>query len=423
MLYYALVSTAISDDRSKLRGGMRLLAEIAHKHGIPITWAIDATSARTFANDFTKWHEAYGDEPLLMLDITPIWETEADLGDARQAAEHIVTMREKLPDYISSEWNKVERRLPWAAPIVAGAEWKNHVLLYALEQVGFKGLWGYRSEVEEDRGCPFGFFFPSADRHNFAGHPASQVVAIPHASIDSLRTNLTSTSQGVSEDNAPENLRFLTLNNTAQQAFDHYVTNLPWNRWLGYVEQINAADVSTLTSERLEQLDAYFAHVCQQQETQIVPLSKAVSDYQTHCDQTLPTFLVYVDHETGTDEPPSTLIYYDAECQMRFEKDKMEPLEVKNYITPPVASRYGVELNLPQIETFRPSRTRNQLKMQFSLESSKGMTYGLAIWGDHTGLTLAKSNARSVTWVGDRLLFVRVDLTMGKNEIEVVLTI
>ena len=96
---------------------------------------------------------------------------------------------------------------------------------------------------------------------------------------------------------------------------------------------------------------------------------------------------------------------------------------MKNYLTPPVESRHGVEFNLPQIETFLPARARNQLSLQFVLESTKAMPYGFAVWGNHSGLTLAKSNADSVTWLGERLLFVRVNLAAGKNEIEVVLTI
>ena len=96
---------------------------------------------------------------------------------------------------------------------------------------------------------------------------------------------------------------------------------------------------------------------------------------------------------------------------------------MKNYVTPPAESRHGVEFNLPQIETFRPARTRNQLSMQFVLESTKAMPYGFAVWGNHAGLTLAKSNADSVAWLGEQLLFVRVNLEVGKNEIEVVLTI
>lgn len=75
MLSYGLVSTAIAEDRERLLEGIRLLAGIAHKHGIPITWAVDTKSAPVVAKLLTTWHTENGDAPLLMLDIRQIWET------------------------------------------------------------------------------------------------------------------------------------------------------------------------------------------------------------------------------------------------------------------------------------------------------------------------------------------------------------
>ena len=150
MLNYGLVSTAVAEDRTRLLEGMRLLAEIAHKHGIPITWAIDPKSVPAVAKFLTAWHTEDGDASLLMLDIKPMWDSnweaqrEANPGSSTEAmASHVVTMREKLPEYISKEWEKIKRALPWADPNVAGAVFKNDVFLRALEQTGFQGLWGY----------------------------------------------------------------------------------------------------------------------------------------------------------------------------------------------------------------------------------------------------------------------------------------
>ena len=138
MLNYGLVSTAIGEDRTQLLDGMRLLAEIAHKHSIPITWAINTKSAPVVAKSLTTWHTENGDTPLLLLDIKPIWEAnweaqrEANPGSGTQAmAVHFVTMREKLPEYITKEWEKIKRALPWAEPSVAGAMFKNDVFLRA----------------------------------------------------------------------------------------------------------------------------------------------------------------------------------------------------------------------------------------------------------------------------------------------------
>ena len=399
---------------------MRRLAEVAHKHDIPITWGVEAASARAFATDLTEWHASHGDEVMMMVDIAPIWGSGTDSDDLSQSAEHIVTMREKLPDYISSEKDRLQRAIEWANPIVAGGMQKNHVLLYALAQVGFAGLWGYGWDHGTDEGCPFGCFFPSVDRHNFCGTPTSRIVGIPHTSL--LPTQ---TPHGSEE---TEGADFQILNGTAQQGFNGYAANAGWNRWLAYIQRIDAVEVASLTSEQLNRLDTYLAHVREVPDTQIISLPDVVRACQEIGEQTQPTFLLTDPKAEGekevlTDSGKSILTYYDAECQLTFEEDRMEPIRVTNYISPPVNSRNGAEVNLPQIEQFRPSRSRSQLRMQFTVESTKAMPYGLAVWGNHAGLTLATSNAQEVTWLDDRLLFVRANLQAGKNEIEVVLTI
>ena len=399
---------------------MRRLAEIAHRHDIPVTWGVGATSARSFAADLTEWHASHGDEVMLMVDIAPIWGSGTDSDDLGQSAEHIVTMREKLPDFISSERDRVQRAIEWADPVVAGAGQKNHVLLYALAQIGFAGLWGYGWENGEDEGCPFGCFFPSADKHNFCGASTSRVIGLPHTSLLPTQTSL------ASEETADTDSQTQILNGAAQQGFDCYAANAAWNSGLAYIQRIDPVEVASFTEEQLNELDAYFAYVREAPETQIVSLPDVVRACQENGEQTQPTFLVTDskgEDEVSTDSDKSIFSYYDTECQLVFEEGKIEPIQATNYISPPVSSRNGAEVNLPQIEQFRPSRSRSQLRMQFTLESTKAMPYGLAVWGNHVGLTLATSNAQEVTWLGDRLLFVRVNLQVGKNDVEVVLTI
>lgn len=401
---------------------MHRLAEIAHKHGIPITWGVGAASARSFAADLTEWHISHGDEVMLMVNIASIWGSGTDSDDLSRSAEHIVTMREKLPDFVSSERDRVQRAIKWANPVVAGAMQKNHVLLYALAQIGFAGLWGYGWNDKEDEGCPFGCFFPSADKHNFCGASTSGVVGLPHASLLPTRTPLESKKTEDADSQTQ------ILKGAAQQGFNCYAANATWNRWLAYIQRIDPVEVASLTEEQLAQLDAYLAYVREAPETQIMSLPDVVRTCQETSEQTQPTFLVTgpnseSEDKASTNSDKSIFSYYDAECQLVFEEGKIEPIRATNYISPPVSSRNGAEVNLPQIEQFRPSRSRSQLRMQFTLESTKAMPYGLAIWGNHDGLTLATSNAQEVTWLGDRLLFVRVNLQVGKNEIEVVLTI
>lgn len=410
---------------------MGLLAEVAHKYGIPVTWAIDGNSARIFADNLTEWHESHGDEPLLMLDIGPIWGADVGLDDPIRSAEHIVTMREKLPKHVSSEWGKIQRVMEWATPRIAGADKKNHVLLHALEQVGFKGLWGYLWDVADlelgdDRGCPFGYFYPSRDNHNLAGTPPSPIVGIQRTSFNLAENR--ELQEEDSQDSHEVSLQQWISSGRAVRTFDWYAASTEWNRWLGYVQYIDAVDLIKLESEGTEQLQAFLGKVCDHEATQVLLLSDAVNDYQLAFKQTPVTFLLAEDMHRDDEVSSNTssqsiLYYYDEECQLVFERDKMEPIDMKNYVSPPTESRHGVEFTLPQIENFYPNRTRDRLQMRFSLESTKAMPYGFAIWGDHQGLSLVNSNAKEVKWLGDQLLFIRVELRAGNNEIEVVLTI
>lgn len=412
---YALISTVTAvEDRGELREGARLLAKLAHKHSLPITWAITPDAARTLAKDITAAHTEFGDEPLLMMDIKPLWDaswqhhvargTGAGVRDfstgteTASLAEHLVQMREKLPPFITAAWSKLARAMPWAEPVSAGAVWKHHVLLHALETAGFQGLWGYHhGDAETDSGAPFGCFYPSAEQHNFSTTSAGEIVGVPYQSTPI------------------ENLRAALLNDTQLQNVNGYLENRAWNRWLGYVEHIDALEVAELGEETLERLDAYFAHVAGTEMMNSIPLSEIVRDYQANCQQTEPTCL-YAAAE-------KSLLYYDAECQLTFTGGTTEPVDMKNYVSPPAETSDGTEYHLPQVTQLLPSRQRSELRLALTLESTKAMPYGVTIWGDHGGLRLATSNAESVTWVGEHLLFARLALQPGNNEFEIVLTI
>lgn len=443
MLSYGLISTAIAEDREWLLEGVRLLAEIAHKHRIPITWAVDTKSAPVVAKLLTTFHTENGDAPLLMIDIRPIWETNyeaernANPGASTEVmASHLVTMREKLPEYITRERERLTRILPWAELSMAGAVFKNDTFLRALEQTGFRGLWGYHykqrdvqdtaSDVPEigdsDRGG-FGCFYPleasaSLDAVVTRGtadadltQSFEKIVGIPYHTADHLAEDA-------------HNLRAALLNGTAQQHYDVYVESAAWSPWLGYVEHIDPLTVAHLGQEGLERLDTYFAHVVSIEDTKPLPLSQMVDDYIKQCQKTEPTAVVGASTEIQgeTAEPKSTLkmYYYDAACEFTFVEGVMDPVEIKNYTGERVLQS---EANKPALIGFLPTRHRTQLHLAITVESTRAMPYGIIVWGDHEGLRLTESNADDVRWIGEHSLFIRLTLQSGKNEFSVKLTI
>lgn len=443
MLNYGLVSTAIAgEDRTQLINGMRLLAETAHKYAIPITWAVDTKSLPVAAKLITQWHTENGDVPLLMLDIKPMWEEsweaqqEANPGNSTEAmAVHLVNMREKLPEYITKEWESVKRALPWAEPNIAGAAFKNDTLLRALEQSGFRGLWGYHahqrntepddtdaSEPEIDRGG-FGYFYPlevstamdaivprETDEKNTTD-PFRNIVGMPYH-----------TATHLAEDT--HNLRAALLNGTAQQHYDIYIENTAWNQWLGYVEHIDPLNVAQLGAEGLERLEAYFAHVVSVQETKPLPLVQMVDAYTENYEQTEPITIVEAstDRQNGDANPKPTLrtFYCDAACELAFVEGTMEPVGIKNYTSERVVQS---EATKPVLTAFAPTRYRTELRIAITVESIRAMPYGITVWGNHNGLQLTESNTDDVRWIGNHALFIRLTLQAGKNEFNLKLTI
>jgi len=106
-----------------------------------------------------------------------------------------------------------------------------------------------------------------------------------------------------------------------------------------------------------------------------------------------------------------------------FQWNRIEPVEIYNYISPPIGSYDGSETTIPQILDFKSSRSRSELRMTIEIESGKAMPYGCAVWGDHVGLGLVETNALSIKWIADQLLLVRTDLEYGQNTLDIRLTI
>jgi len=386
MLTYALVVTINSNDNdSSIKDGIRTLAEIVHSYNIPITWVMSPKDVRSVADSLTNWRQDYGDDVVLML---------SNFGniDLRNP-EQVVTLREKIPDQIVKQRDQLQNVLNWVDSKIIGASRKNHILVSTLVELGFDGLWGYGLS-EEDYGAPFSLFYPSIEHHNFGGLPASEIVAIPFSSTGTT------------------DFCDLLLGNTIHEPLDLYRSNLEWNSWLGFVQQVDASKFSRLSAQCIDLLDSYLCGLVES-DVQIHTLSGMVADYRSKFSQTVETYLAN----------DSQFLYYNHQCHLAFDIDRIEPVQMHNYVSPPMSSVDGSEFNLPLTENLRAHRSRDQVTFQFEIESAKKMPYGFAIWGDHIGLELHQSNAESVSWIGNRLLLVRTDLNTGKNDIEIVLTI
>jgi len=453
LLYTFLCSTKVCETRhGKVvpLDGIRLVAALAHKYGIPVTWVVDNESVEAAKDIINQGHIEYNDDLVLMIEPFSVLKEVT----APSKAEELVILRQRLPEFIRLEQSKIKRLFPWTEARIIGASQKSSVLIQVLEEMDCIGLWGYRWEDSEadsiaDGGCPWSFFFASRNHHNIPSPYSGKLVAIQDTSIDLNSVFYTGNSHIFSS--VPSYLRRSGLckddnSDYAKSLLDEYLINLPWNRFLIFTQYQPACDMEYDSYEVYDKgiiastariMEVFFQEVVSNPQIDPMTLSQAVRIYAHEFDRTESSYMIFdsisssqadidffVPPKPKSKPPyPLTFFYYDSECLMIFREGQMTPVEVRNYIQPPFESRYNIEKEIPFISAFRPSRDRDKLIMEFEIESVKQMPFGLVIWDDHSMFNLVSTNARSVKWIGTHLLFVRVDLREGMNLIEISLAI
>lgn len=390
MLNCALVAHLDHQDKRAVREGMCLLASLAHQHQFPVSWSVLSTDARSYSKDLNQYQAEFGDEVMLALDTVGL--ENVDLTQADQ----IVSLRHKLPPQITAQKERLRKALEGAPATVASVKGiKNHVLVEALEATEFSGLYGYDLKAN-DAGCPFGFFYPAEDRHNFANQPSRSVVGIP-ANVDLVER---------------------VLAETAEELLGLHLVNLDFNQHSHLIFSVDVIRLANLVNSRLDLLADFLEILPQMEQVVCHPLGGLVDAYRASASVTTPTYFL---EQPSLDE--SSFRCYDNACQLVFQWNRIEPVEIYNYISPPIGSYDGSETTIPEILDFKSSRSRSELRMTIEIESGKAMPYGCAVWGDHVGLGLVETNALSIKWIADQLLLVRTDLEYGQNTLDIRLTI
>ncbi|MFC1712985.1 hypothetical protein ACFL6S_04910 [Candidatus Poribacteria bacterium] len=431
--------------------GMKLLAALAHRYGIPVTWVVDSNSVQESKAVLTQGHKECGDDVILQIDVSSVFEESGSVPESK--AEEIVILRQRLPELIISQREKVKEMLPWADVNIISVDLRSEALIEILEELDCIGLWGYRwRETGEDAGesgFPWGFFYASEEHHDAPAQSAGGLVAVESSSLDLNSVFHTGNSHIFSAD--PNTLRASGLHldeglNYPRALLDEYLKNCSWNRFSSFVQQQPAYEMeyanydeydSGTIREIADMLEGFFQAAKSNAAIQALSLSQAIQLYRREFAYTESCYMVfdgivpphveinyYVPPEPKQKPPyPFAFFYYDRECQLIFREGEMIPVEMRNYFRPPFESKHYLEKEMPSISHFRPSRDRDKLILEFEIESVKKMPYGLAIWDDHSMFSLVSTNARLVKWIGDHLLFIRMDLEEGLNRVEVSLVI
>ena len=437
--------------------GMKLIAALAHKYGVPVTWVIDSQSVQASKDLLLRGHREHGDDVILLIDI-PRFLKEAGVVPASEA-EEIVVLRQKLPQFVISERAKIKEALPWAEVNVIAADTKTDALVQILEELDCIGLWGYRWGREPEHreneasvqpeGCPWSFFYASGDHYNAPAQHAGGLVAVESTSLDLNAAFYSGNLKVFSA--APSALRMSGLYadkdmDYPKMLLDEYLKNCLWNRFVIFLQQQPAYEMEYRSydtydkgtiSEMADILDRYFYEAAYNPDIQAFSLPEAIELYKKEFEYTESCYMVfdglvplqaevdfYVPPEPKQKPPyPLTFFYYDHECQLIFKEGQMTPTEMRNYFRPPFESKHFFEKEMPSISAFRPTRERDKLIMEFEIESIKQMPFGLVIWDDHSMFSLVSTNARLVKWIGNYLLFMRMDLEEGLNRVEISLAI
>ena len=146
-LHFSLLSQAYFVDADWGYGcpvrGVEKMGQIAHKHGIPLTYFVTARSADQMADILTEYHREFGDEVQQQIRFQPDGVRRMDEREAIESASIA-----ELVDYLKGERDQIVEALPWSEPtlFVAGTGIRTENLVRALEQLGYRGLHGH---------CPF----------------------------------------------------------------------------------------------------------------------------------------------------------------------------------------------------------------------------------------------------------------------------
>jgi len=422
---------AHGEDLAHIRKGAARVAELADRLGIPLTWAVDVRSARSLSNWLSERRERRRlenpntpDETIVLwMDVASWLGDELELRDTRLLAERRVRERETLRERIPAERARVEDALPWARLNIAGADLKNDALIAALTEAGFAALWGYRwneaSARAQDRGCPFGYFDISRERYQSGGAPSSGLVGIPYDIGDLTVRRAVPPTPGDADASTSS---VATMLESFLSALETIRANLDHNYWFGVTLPTNAEEAASWSDAETEAFAKAWNRT-RELGFELVSLSDAVAAYRERFGETEPTSLFWQTTDENGEVLQRTLFYYDARAQYVFDADALTPVEFANYVNPPSQSRYLAEYEPPTLVAFRPTRERERLRLDFTLDAPKPMPYALCLWGDHRHLRLLESNVLELRTFGSEALLVLLDLVTGANDFFVVLTI
>lgn len=440
-LIYTFVSYASNYNTSWGHGtaldGIERTAELAHKHGIPVTWIVNSGSVKLVGDKIRQWHEQYGDDVILQC---PMY------------GQNPGGRLEELKQLITDEWNCIEEAFPWPKTKVIGRGQITNDLVKVLEELDFQGMWGYCWEQTwwdgiTHRGIPWGFWYIDSDRYKLPNKGKGKIVSCEWTARDLNQTYHTGSPCVFSTDPNDVLRAGLCTGKDIEywkNTFQDYLANTENNEYVFFLQQQEAHEMeytdrfAVFPEEHVYEcegmLDLFFQYI-KGFDITITSLPDAIALYHKSNCETAPSYMLTKDTlvrpeineytmtlgGVGLGPWPETFLYYDSECQMAFVQGENKPRLLRNYI-----GKWDMgdefEEKVPYVFVTKYEKSQNQINIEYEIGHWKPIPFGLAYWDNLTGYEIISCEGVSEAKViQDKLAFFRFNLTGEKTRINITL--
>ncbi|WP_168119578.1 hypothetical protein [Paenibacillus sp. HB172176] len=440
-LIYTFVSYASHYDTPWGKGvaleGIDRTAALAHKYNIPVTWIVNKQSVPILEERINRWHEEFGDNIILQ---TPFFIEDCGMDKAKFKAA------------LEDAWGVIQGAFPWAGTKVAARGKIYNEVIQVLEELDFKGMWGYCWEQVwwdgiTHKGIPWGSWYVDPNRYKVPHPGKGKVVACEWTARD-LNLTYHSGSPVIYSTDPNDVLRagLCTGDNIDywKNLFEDYLVNTALNDQVFFLQQQEAHEMefteqfAVFPASHVEgcegMLDLFFQHITQYEIT-LTTLPHAMELYHAHNEETAPVYMLTKDTKirpeineytmtmggVGCGPWPNAFLYYDKECQMAFVEGENTPRTYRSYVGKGNMHDEFVEAT-PQVFVSKYEKTDEHIRVVYEISYWKRLPFGLAYWDALEGFEVAAfSGCREAKLIGEQLVFLRLELTGEPCRIELLL--
>lgn len=432
-LYFTFVSSAYYVDKKWGHGmpfeGIKRLADVAHADGVPVTWLINPKSAEEGKDLFKEYHDKYGDAIGYIL--TGGIDVEKQWGDESYLYKHL--SNKKLAELIKGELDSIKKSLPWADIQIGGGGYRSNRIIKIFEDLGLTAVWGHCWEQTytdniSDRGAPWGFYYASHDGYKAPARYERGLVAIEWTARDlniAFRTGKPETYStdpndvgraGICDGKQCEYWKWMT---------DQYARNTKYNKMVPLAVHQEAHEMQNdiiyshpYNNNEIEDatymLDTIFKHA-KSIGAKMVNANDAIKAYRDLYKTTPPTYALFTD--TLLNKYPDDFVYFDVNGQLFYDRGKMDPVLIRNYVgTPdPDAIDFALVKTLPTVACTEPKPGAVSCDITSEIETA----YGLAFWGDYKEIKTIGADNPVTKILDGELAYVAFVVKPGKTHVEI----